>query len=163
MVSSGISGSITGKGADLMIIDDPVKNRQEADSITYRDRVWNEWKSTLATRLHPNASVVIVLTRWHEDDLAGRLINEEAGRWKLLNFPAIAEGSAEGSDDLLGRAEGEALWPERYGVKELEEKKDNNRQHGLGFALSRETFARFWWNISAFMVARLFAPSERAS
>lgn len=114
MVSAGIGGSLTGRGADLLIIDDPVKNRQEADSQTYRDRVWSEWQSTLSTRLHPKAVVVVVLTRWHEDDLAGRLIKAEPNRWKLLNLPAIAE-----ENDPLGRPVGAALWPERYDEAEL--------------------------------------------
>ena len=99
---------------NCLIIDDPVKNRQEADSQTYRDRVWSEWQSTLSTRLHPKAAVVVVLTRWHEDDLAGRLIKAEPNRWKLLNLPAIAE-----EDDPLGRPIGAALWPERYDEAEL--------------------------------------------
>jgi len=116
MVSAGIGGAITGKGADLMIIDDPVKNRQEADSETYRERLWSEWRSTLSTRLHPGGRVVVVLTRWHEDDLAGRLVDREPGRWEVLNLPAVAE---EG--DPLGRAEGEALWPERFDAEALRE------------------------------------------
>jgi predicted phage terminase large subunit-like protein len=116
MLSGGILSGITGRGADLMIIDDPVKNRQEADSQTYRDRVWSEWQSTLATRLHPGGRVVVVLTRWHEDDLAGRLVNADPDRWKVVNLPAIAE-----DDDMLGRVPGEALWPSRYDEKALAE------------------------------------------
>jgi predicted phage terminase large subunit-like protein len=118
MIAAGIGGSITGKGADLLIIDDPIKNRLEADSQTYRERVWSEWQSTLETRLHPGGRVVVVLTRWHEDDLAGRLVNAEPDRWKVVNLPAIAE---EG--DPLGRPPGEALWPERYNEKALAKKK----------------------------------------
>ena len=114
MVAAGIGGSVTGKGADLLIIDDPIKNRLEANSETYRERVWSEWQSTLATRLHPGGRVVVVLTRWHEDDLAGRLIAAEPGRWKILNLPAIAD-----EDDPLGREPGTALWPARYDEKAL--------------------------------------------
>jgi len=114
MVSAGIGGSLTGRGADLLIIDDPCKNRQEADSQTYRDRVWSEWQSTLSTRLHPNGAVVVVLTRWHEDDLAGRLIRTEPDRWQLLNLPALAS-----ENDPLGRPPGAALWPERYDEESL--------------------------------------------
>lgn len=114
MVAAGIGGSITGKGADLLIIDDPIKNRLEANSKTYRERVWSEWQSTLATRLHPGGRVVVVLTRWHEDDLAGRLIAAEPGRWKILNLPAIAD-----EEDPLGREPGKALWPARYDEKAL--------------------------------------------
>lgn len=110
MISAGIGAGITGEGADLLIIDDPVKNRQEADSATYRDRIWSEWQNTLRTRLHPGGAVIIILTRWHEDDLAGRLLNPEYGEvedWDIVQLPALAE---EG--DLLGREIGEPLWPE---------------------------------------------------
>ncbi len=93
MISSGIGSGITGEGADCLIIDDPVKNRQEANSQTFRDRIWNEWQSTLYTRLHPGGSVIIILTRWHEDDLAGRLLNPDYGEveeWEIIRLPAEA-------------------------------------------------------------------------
>lgn len=113
MISTGIGGGITGEGADLLIIDDPIKNRQEADSITYRDKVWDEWQNTLYTRLQPNGAVIVILTRWHEDDLAGRLLNPDYGLvedWDIVKLPAVAEDE----NDLLGRAIGEPLWPD-YG------------------------------------------------
>lgn len=106
MVSVGIGGSVTGKGADLMIIDDPIKNRQEAESETYRERLWNEWTSTLRTRLHRDASVILIQTRWHEDDLAGRLIAQ--GGWEVFSLPAICEEP----NDILGRNLGDPLCPE---------------------------------------------------
>lgn len=115
MISAGIGGPITGEGADLLIIDDPIKNRKEANSKTYRNMVWDEWQNTLYTRLQPNGSVIIILTRWHEDDLAGRLLNPEYGEvedWDIIRLPAIAE-----ENDLLGREVGEPLWPE-YGFDE---------------------------------------------
>ena len=119
MISSGVGGSITGEGADLLIIDDPIKNREEADSITYREKLWNEWQNTLLTRLHLNAATIIILTRWHEDDLAGRLLLQEANEWDILSLPAEAE-----DDDILGRQEGEPLWPEHgFGNDWLAEKK----------------------------------------
>lgn len=107
MISTGILGSLTGQGADLMIIDDPVKNKQEAYSKTYRDRVWDEWESTLSTRLHDGASVIVVQTRWHEDDLTGRLLENKGREWIRIRIPIVAE-----EDDLLGREVGEALAPE---------------------------------------------------
>lgn len=110
MISAGIGGGIIGEGADLLIIDDPIKNRSEADSKTYRDKVWSEWQNTLYTRLQPDGAVIIILTRWHEDDLAGRLLNPEYGEvedWDIIKLPAIAE-----DNDLLGREIGEPLWPE---------------------------------------------------
>lgn len=110
MISVGFGGAATGEGADLLIIDDPVKNRQEADSRAQRDHIWDEYASTFRTRVHPGAAIIVVMTRWHEDDLCGRLLNPDYGAvedWDILRLPAVAE-----EQDLLGRAEGEALWPE---------------------------------------------------
>ena len=108
MIATGIGGSITGEGADLLIIDDPFKNAKEAASQTIRDSVWAEWESTLSTRLHKGGSVVVIMTRWHEDDLVGRLLENTPYNWERIRMPAIAEGD----DDLLGREEGEPLCPE---------------------------------------------------
>jgi predicted phage terminase large subunit-like protein len=109
MISRGLGGGITGQGADLLIIDDPIKNRREANSQTNRKFIKNEWQATIATRLQPNAVVIVILTRWHEDDLAGWLLqNDKEKQWELLNLPAIAEDE----DDPLGREIGEPLWPE---------------------------------------------------
>ncbi|PTK37723.1 phage terminase large subunit [Staphylococcus hominis] len=105
MISTGIGGSITGKGADLLIIDDPIKNAQDAQSKTMRERVWQEWESTLSTRLHKGASVIVIMTRWHEDDFVGRLLANSPYNWERLRLPAIAEDT----DDILGRAIGEPL------------------------------------------------------
>lgn len=119
MISAGIGGPITGEGADLLIIDDPIKNREEAESETYREKVWNEWQNTLLTRLHPGAAVIIILTRWHEDDLAGRLLAAEPEKWVVISLPAEAE-----EDDPLGREPGEPLWPEHgYDKEWMDEKK----------------------------------------
>ena len=106
MISAGIGGSITGQGADLLVIDDPIKNRKEAESLTYRESIWAEWQDTLSSRLHPGGRVVIIMTRWHEDDLVGRLLKQD-NTWRLINLPALAE-----DNDILGREEGQALWPE---------------------------------------------------
>lgn len=108
MISTGIGGSITGQGADCMIIDAPIKNAKEALSKTIRDNIWNEWESTLSTRLHDGASVIVIMTRWHEDDLIGRLLENSPYNWIRLRLPAIAEDD----DDLLNRNIGEALCPE---------------------------------------------------
>lgn len=105
MISSGIFGTVTGEGADLLIIDDPIKNRVEANSETYRNRVWDEWQSTLYTRLHPGGAVIVVLTRWHEDDLAGRLLRLEPDVWDVVSLPAEAE-----ENDILEREPGSPLW-----------------------------------------------------
>lgn len=112
--AAGVGGPITGKGGMVIVIDDPVKNRQEADSATYRQRTWHWYTSTLRTRLEPGGRIVLVMTRWHEDDLAGRLLRQaqddpQADQWQVLKLPALAR-----SEDVLGRQPGEALDPERY-------------------------------------------------
>lgn len=124
MISAGYGGSITGEGADLLFIDDPIKNRAEAESAIFRERLWNEWQNTLLTRLHPEARIIIILTRWHEDDLAGRLLKqdgraEEGGKWTVIELPAIADAPKRDDSgawivrpDMLGREPGQALWPE---------------------------------------------------
>ncbi|MET4562192.1 putative phage terminase large subunit-like protein [Lysinibacillus parviboronicapiens] len=105
MISTGIGGSITGQGADLMIIDDPIKNMKEASSQLIRDNIWDEWEATLSTRLHDGASVIVIMTRWHEDDLIGRLLTRSPRKWVRLRLPAIAEDE----NDLLGRKLGDPL------------------------------------------------------
>lgn len=118
MRTAGVGGPITGKGANLLLVDDPVKNFEEAHSPTYRKKAVNWWQSTAYTRLEPNAAAVVVMTRWHEGDLIGHLKrsqnHEGAEQWDELRLPAIAE-----QDDPLGRKPGEALWPWRYDVEQL--------------------------------------------
>ena len=109
----GAGGAVTGRGADLLLIDDPMKNREEADSRLMRDKLWDWYASTAYTRLMPGGAVVLIQTRWHEDDLAGRLLNGDE-HWEVVNLPAIAEPG-----DMLGRQEGVPLWPERYGLDDL--------------------------------------------
>ena len=116
LTAAGVGGPITGRGANVAIIDDPVKNWEEASSKTYREKVWKWYQSVLRTRLTPDGAIVLVMTRWHEDDLAGRLLKQEGNNWDIVNFPAIAK-----EEDILGRQEGEALWEERYPVSELED------------------------------------------
>lgn len=106
--SVGIGGALTGRPVDLLIIDDPVKGRAEADSEVYREACWDWWTDVARTRLAPGAPVVLIMTRWHEDDLAGRLI--KAGGWDVVNVPARADHRPEiGEHDPLGRAAGEYL------------------------------------------------------
>ena len=118
MVAAGAGGPLTGRGADLFIIDDPIKTAEDAYSATWRERVWDWWTTTARTRLEPGASVVVLMTRWHDDDLAGRILRnaqESGDAWEVLNLPALAENG-----DPLGREPGEALWPERYDVEALQ-------------------------------------------
>ena len=111
----GVGGAVTGRRADCVLIDDPVRSAEDADSQLARDKQWDWFQFDLQTRLKPNARVVLIMTRWHEDDLAGRLLdpksefyNEaEAKKWTVLNLPM----EAEGDNDPLGRKPGELLWP----------------------------------------------------
>ena len=116
-VAAGVGGGITGKGAHILVIDDPVKNREDAESQNNRDSNWDWYTSTAYTRLAPGGGVLVILTRWHDDDLAGRLL--QAGKqggdsWEVVSYPAIAEGDEE------FRSAGEALHKERYDEKALE-------------------------------------------
>lgn len=107
----GIGGGLTSRPADVMIIDDPLKDRAEADSENFRDRAWDWWTDVASTRLAPGAPVILILTRWHHDDLAGRLLAAEDGHlWKVINIPAQADHRPEqGETDILGRQPGEFM------------------------------------------------------
>jgi hypothetical protein len=124
MWTAGVGGSVTGKGADLLVIDDPVKNMDEAMSLTQRDRVWNWWTSTARTRLHRGAVCIVVMTRWHSDDLAGRILagygDTDAREWLEIKLPAIWE---KDEPDLLGRKRGNLLWPQRFDAEEVDKTK----------------------------------------
>jgi len=117
MMASGVGGPITGRGAHVAIIDDPVKNWDEARSDTIRSKIFEWYQSTLRTRLAPGGAIVLVMTRWHEDDLAGRLLqmslSGEGEQWEVISLPAEAE-----ENDALGRKAGDVLWPERFSLKE---------------------------------------------
>jgi len=103
--ATGVRGPITGRRADLIIIDDPVKSQAEADSPTARDHLWSWFRSDLVTRLKPGGRILLIMTRWHPDDLGGRIL-ETPDNWRTLRLPALAEPG-----DPLGRAPGDALWP----------------------------------------------------
>ncbi len=109
MVTAGVGGQLTGLGANLFIIDDPVKDAVEASSAVVRDQKWDWWRQVAQTRLEPGGVVILIQTRWHEDDLAGRILLHEPELWTHINLPALAE-----EDDLLSRSPGEALCPPRY-------------------------------------------------
>lgn len=100
-VAAGVGTAVTGRGAHIALIDDPFKDREEADSERRRDLVWDWYRSTLYTRLMPGGAIVLIQTRWHEDDLAGRLLEQEKDQWEVLELPAIGENY-------------DALWPEWY-------------------------------------------------
>lgn len=118
--SAGVGGGITGMGGEYIIIDDPVKNREEANSEVYREKLWDWYTSTLYTRLEKDGCILVTLTRWHEDDLAGRLLErmkvEDGDQWTVLSLPAICEDDPAPYDI---RKPGEALWPWKYNEKTL--------------------------------------------
>lgn len=109
-VAAGVGTAVTGRGADIALIDDPFKDREEADSQRRRDVVWDWYRSTLFTRLMPGGAIVLIQTRWHEDDLAGRLLEAEGDQWEVLELPALKDGKA--------------LWPEWYDAPVLERIRD---------------------------------------
>src|ERR1035437_4922821 len=110
----GAGGPITGRGADLLLIDDPIKNREDANSESYRRSLHQWFESTAYTRLQPEGAVVIISTRWHQDDQCGWLLREHGEEgWTVLNLPAVAE------EDEGWRNEGDALWPKKFPVKTL--------------------------------------------
>jgi len=106
-LSVGIRGAITGHRADLVIIDDPIKSQADAESGRQRDHIWDWYKSDVTTRLKPGGRVVLIMTRWHPDDLGGQLLEQAGSEWRVVRLPALAE-----PDDPLGRPVGEPLWPE---------------------------------------------------
>ncbi|GAA0501462.1 terminase large subunit domain-containing protein [Streptomyces olivaceiscleroticus] len=128
MVTAGVGGSLTGKGFSLGVIDDPFKGSDDANSPAQRERVWNWYQSVFYTRRAPGASIVLINTRWHEDDLSGRILQTEPENWTLVDLPALALSET----DPLGRQQGEALWPEQYDEAELA------RTH-------RAVGERVWW------------------
>ena len=116
MFTTGVGGPLSGRGADLLIVDDPIKNWAEARSEVYRQNTLEWFRSTAYTRLEPGGSCIVVMTRWHEDDLAGQL--EQLDGWETMTLPAVSE-----EDDAMGRPPGHALWPARYPLPQLLETK----------------------------------------
>jgi predicted phage terminase large subunit-like protein len=128
MTTAGVGGAITGRGANIFGIDDYCKNSEQANSETYREKLWQWWTTTAYTRLEPEASALIVATRWHEDDLIGRILTRGSTddgegareRWEVISLPAIAE---DRGGDALGREPGMPLWPARWPLQTLLAKK----------------------------------------
>ena len=135
MKAVGVGGPVTGHGGPLGIIDDPFENWEQAQSLTHRNRVWDWYRGTFRTRIWENGAIVLIMTRWHEDDLAGRLLEQDAGGWEVLRLPALAESQADrdahnvkmhlgaGLPDPLGREPGAALCPKRFSTVALLELK----------------------------------------
>lgn len=152
MLSRGIMAGITGQSADLIIVDDPIKNRAEADSETYRNKVWDEWLNSILTRLSAYGKIIVIQTRWHEDDLIGRIIKHNSDDCLYINIPCEAE-----ENDILGRNVGEALFPEigkdniwLQGYKKNYLTEDGNRAwlalfQGKPSAIEGNMLKRDWW------------------
>lgn len=125
--AAGVGGSITGRRADLALIDDPVKSREDADSERSRARAWDWYTNDLLTRLKPGARQIVVMTRWHEDDLGGRILERERDRWELVE---LAMEALPG--DPLGRPVGARLWPDWFTEEMVEvAKRDKRSWHAL--------------------------------
>lgn len=119
--AAGVGSGITGHGFDYGLIDDPLKDRLEAESPRTRQAIWDWYTSTFSTRAQPGAKIMVIMTRWHQDDLAGRLLKlardePDADQWHLINLPAIAE---TGPTEIDPRQPGEALWPTQYPLSRL--------------------------------------------
>ena len=115
----GARGAITGRRADLVIIDDPIKSQADAESGRQRDHIWEWYKSDVTTRLKPGGRIILIMTRWHPDDLGGQLLEQARAEWRVVRLPAIAE-----PDDPLGRPVGTPLWPEWEDSTALMRKRD---------------------------------------
>ncbi len=139
----GIGGGLTGRGFNIGIIDDPVKDAEEAESPTYRERAWDWYTMVFRTRAEPDAAIIVVMTRWHQGDLVGRLLrqaeeNPEADQWEVLHFPAIKDGKA--------------LWPARYPLSALEKLRSSDARSFESLYQGNPTIAegqiikREWWH-----------------
>lgn len=107
--AAGVGAAIAGRRADLGLIDDPIKTREEADSERIRQKHWEWYLNDFLPRLKPGARQILIQTRWHEDDLGGRILERERSAWKIISLPMLAR-----SDDAIGRKPGERLWPEWF-------------------------------------------------
>ena len=122
MKTVGIGGALTGSTVDVGLIDDPFKDRQEANSVTTRNMVWNWFTDVFETRLHNESQQLLTMTRWHEDDLAGRILKrdgdkKDGGKWVVLRLPALREDFSDPNDP---REIGEAIWPEKHSRERME-------------------------------------------
>lgn len=151
-IAAGVEGSIMGRGSNLLLVDDPVKSWEEAMSNTRQEHIWNWFSITARTRLQPGAAIVIIMTRWTEGDLTGRLLqrmqdDDRAERWEVIHLPAIAE-----ANDQLGRKVGAPLWPEQFpldALKALEVEVGSRAWTGLfqqrPAPQEGRIFKRDWW------------------
>lgn len=166
MLAAGVGGAITGHGAVLGIIDDPLENWQESQSATVRETAWEWYRTTFRTRVWEHGAIVLIMTRWHEEDLAGRLLAEQASEWTVLRLPALAETQAERDEanrllglpqdqpDPLGRQPGEPLCPRRFSLEALQSLKRDvgslgwgSQYQGVPRAPEGNLFKRGWFPV----------------
>ena len=146
----GAGGAITGRGAHLLLIDDPIKGREDADSDAMRSNLIDWYRSTAYSRLMPGGSIILIQTRWHEDDLAGWILRETSHEpWEVIELPAVLD---EKASKILKRPKGQALWPEAYDKKRLEEiKKTAGSREWNSLYMQRPSaeegniLKRYWW------------------
>lgn len=155
MITVGVGAGLTGRPADLMIIDDPLSGQQDADSDTMRENLKLWWRGTGSTRLSPMGRVVIVQTRWHEDDLAGWLYTEQPKRWRKINIPAQADHDPDaGETDILDRRPGEFMVSAQgRSLEDWEQRKEDAGSRGWTAVyqgnptpLEGGIFKRAWWH-----------------
>ncbi|MBZ0291416.1 MAG: phage terminase large subunit [Anaerolineae bacterium] len=166
LLAVGVGGPVTGHGAMLGVIDDPFENWKQAQSPTIRDTVWEWYRTTFRTRIWEGGIIVLIMTRWHEDDLAGRILQQQGDQWTVLRLPAIAEtqeqrdqnnkylGLPLGEADPLGRAPGEPLAPNLYSINALVELRTDvgsaawaSEYQGVPRAPEGNQFKRDWFEI----------------
>lgn len=122
---AGVGGPLTGKSMDWGLIDDPIKNREEADSPVMQEHLWKWYTSVFLSRLHKGTKILIVMTRWNEQDLTGKLLaraeaDPKADQWTVLTLPSLAEDDNRHPEDQANRKLGEPLWPDKHPMEELE-------------------------------------------
>jgi predicted phage terminase large subunit-like protein len=163
-LAAGVGASIAGRRGDLGLMDDPVKSREDADSERSREKVWQWYVNDFLTRLKPSASQILVMTRWHEDDLGGRILERDKDKWKVINLPMEAM-----DDDPLGREPGERLWPEWFTEDMLTLAKQDTRSWWALYQQSPTSdtgdfFKKEWFNDfdSAPANLRIYAASDYA-
>jgi predicted phage terminase large subunit-like protein len=145
----GAGAGVASVDADGILIDDPFGSREEAESPTHRDRVWNWITDDILARCEPHTWVILSTSRWHKDDVAGRILDGQAGAWHVLDLPGRAE-----KNDPLGRPENEPLWPELRGEQWLTEKRAEMGEYGFASLIQgrprpREggMFKWSWWQL----------------
>jgi predicted phage terminase large subunit-like protein len=145
--AAGVGSGITGRGMHLGIVDDPIKDEEEANSATHLEKIWRWYKTAFKTRMMPKAALVVCMTRWAKADLIGRVLEDEMGRWTVVNLPAFAA-----EDDPLGREVGAPLWPAWYDEQALMEmqgtltpKEWSALYLGAPMVEGGNIFKSFWW------------------